>query len=128
MIRIPASVYVALAVFALGVLIGYRLQAGEVSEAKRERDNAVNTAHKWEEAAAGYKTASERWKQRYAADQAEAARQREAARKALAGIERERAAAEREAADWRRRFGNAQRNPDCAELMRATTCPAFTDY
>lgn len=128
MIQLPASVYVAAATFAAGVLLGWQLQAGNVSEAKRDRDKAATAAQKWEDAASGYKQASEGWKARYAADQEEAKRQREAARKALAGIERERKDAEREAADWRKRFTRAQRNPDCAELMRATSCPAFIEY
>jgi hypothetical protein len=124
----PIKPYLPIVALILGVLLlfggchwGKAIEGNKTAEAKAE-------SLKWAEAAAGYKQASEGWKARYEADQKEAARQREAARKELAGIERDRKAAEKEAADWRARFTKAQRNPDCAELMRSTSCPAFTDY
>lgn len=118
----------ALALLAAGVWGGHRWQAGEVADAEKAQAKAEAERDGWRDAAAGWERAQGLWKGRYEADQAEAERQRKAAQEALAGIDRERRAAEREAADWRERFSRAQRNPDCAELMRATSCPAFTDY
>lgn len=114
--------------FAVGFAAGHKWQAGEVADAEKAQAKAEAERDGWEAAAGKWERATGLWQRTVKQNAAEAERQREAARKALAGIEREREVGEREAADWRRRFSNAQRNPDCAELMRATQCPAFTDY
>jgi multidrug resistance efflux pump len=127
-VRLALLAGACLVLLSLGFAGGYRWQAGEVADAQRKQAAAEADRDKWQAAAGQWERAQSLWAQRYAADQAEAERQRQAGADAVARLAQEQAQAKREAAAWRERFNAAQRNPDCAQLMKVTACPAFSGY
>lgn len=116
------------AILAIGFAGGHRWQAGEVADAEKAQAAAETDRDLWKRAADGYKRATEGWQATLAANEKAEAKQQAQAKAALEQLAREEEAARKDAAAWERRFKAAQRDPDCAELMEATTCPAFSDY
>lgn len=118
----------AAALMAIAFMGGLRWQKGAVESAKRARDNQANVAAQWKDRASGLQAAVDGFEASNAESTRRANEQRQQAERVLADLAKDKKVAEARAADWQRRYNEAKKNPDCAELMKATACPAFRSY
>lgn len=119
---------VALAIFGAGFYAGQRWAAGETRAALRKADKATMDAGAWKQASEGWKGVADHWQSKYKADEntrAEYAKQAQASLERLARLESE---AKARKAEWQANFERAKRNPNCAELLKETTCSVFSGY
>lgn len=117
-----------LLVLGVGFYGGKRWEHGNTEEAKRERDSAIHTSKQWEQRAITFESATKRWESRYADDQRRAREQAEQAGRLLAELEVQKRKATAEKEEWRKRYNEALKTPDCADLVKETRCAAFFRY
>lgn len=119
---------VALAIFSAGIYSGHRWESGETQKALRKMDQAQNATTAWKASSQGWELAAGAWQKRFDADEAtrrEFARQAQATLDKLAQLQSE---AEARQAKWQSDFDKAKQNPNCAELLKETTCSVFSGY
>lgn len=117
-----------LALLGTGFYGGYKWQADEVADARNATTRALRLRDEWQVRADQFETANGKWAARFAADEKAAADRAAKAGRILADLEAQREKSEREAAAWAQRYADAQKRPDCAALMKDSTCPIFADY
>lgn len=117
-----------LLLLVIGAWAGHKWAAGETQAALRQKDAAVADRDAWKAASGTWQKATKTWADRFKADEAEASRQRAQAAKVLDQLAAAAEKARREREAWERRYRDALKNPDCAELAKATTCAAFSRY
>jgi hypothetical protein len=118
----------AVAVFAFGIYIGQRWNAGEVADAKAAVERANLVSDRWKDAAEGFEGAVGLFRQRDIANLKELDRLTREAGELSRKLADEQARADRDYAEWQARFDAASRSPDCQELLKETTCAAFRSY
>jgi hypothetical protein len=118
----------ALVLFGIGMAAGIKWENGETQEALRERDSAIVQRDNWKSATASLQRAVNLWEQRAAADKHAQQEARKQADKVLKDLAKKKAQAERDEAEWRKRYAAAVKSPDCAELLKVTKCAAFRSY
>lgn len=117
-----------LAILAAGFYVGKRWEVGNTEEALRERDNAQHQAQQWKQASDTYKSGVVQWETRYAADKKAADDAAALAARLLDELQAKKAKADADAKAWQKRYQDALKSPDCAELVKETRCAAFLRY
>lgn len=118
----------AVILIGIGAMAGSRWQKGETQEALRERDQAITQRDNWKTATASLQRAVNLWEQKDAADRHAQQEARKQADRVLKELDARRVKAERDEAEWRKRYAEAVKSPDCAELLKVTKCAAFRSY
>lgn len=118
----------AISLIGAGFYAGHHWASGETQAALRKADKATMDAGAWKQASEGWKGVADHWQAKYNTDEKtrkEYADQAQAILKRLATMEE---AARARKAKWDRDFEAAKRNPNCAELLKETTCSVFAGY
>jgi uncharacterized protein HemX len=114
--------------FALGLWAGQAWSRGRVEAARAAEEVAKRDGAGWETTARLYAKTLAAFRERDKANAAELDRLRRQAAQAAKDRDAEQRAAEVAYANWRASYAAALRSPDCAELMKETTCAAFRSY
>jgi hypothetical protein len=116
------------ALLAVGFYGGKRWETGNTQKALRERDAAKADAVAWHQRADSFQAGIGRWEERYAADQRSLNEQKKRAGEILERLEKQKASAAAQEKAWRERYAASIKSPDCAELLKETTCAAFQGF
>lgn len=126
------KVYIILAVLALtlaaGFYAGKRWETGNTEKEKAKKVAAEHERDAWHQRADAFQAGIGRWEERYAADQRSLNEQKKKAGEILAKLEKQKAQAAAQEDAWRKRYAASIKSPDCAELLKETTCAAFQGF
>lgn len=119
---------VLLAVLGFGFYAGKRWETGNTEKQRAKTVAAEQDRDAWHQRADSFQSGIGRWEERYAADQRSLNEQKKRAGEILERLEKQKASAAAQEKAWRERYAASIKSPDCAELLKETTCAAFQGF